>query len=249
MANENIAAVTNDSLNSGSTSFCCCDISFNTMAVFMLHKYVKHAELDIWKKKSKQKGNGKIRGKYKKKTIKKEKILIIEDSVKPCPYCGIKIVSMRQHIKNIHTGEIIKCPKCKHTSRRKDDIERHYERVHTANTRAICGFCGKVYKNIKRHLQVSMCGRDFDDRERFTCGQCNVVVIGTIGLKKHERTVHENIKNLKCELCQYATYSRYNLRQHENKVHFKSPIKTEVCSICTIKTGNLEEHMETYHSE
>ena len=264
MNTETSSSIGTVGLNADSSNLVCCDKTFNTKSVFKLHKYVKHAELDIWNKKVKLEGenrrgnlNKKIklecevrrRGKYKKKAkTEKERVLVIKD-LEPCPYCGKTIATMAEHIKNIHTGEIRKCPKCRYTSRRKGDIDRHYDVVHTAKTREICGFCGKVYKKLSHHLQVTMCGRETDDRERFTCDQCNVTVIGAPSLKKHKYTIHESIKKFKCELCQYATYTGYNLRLHENKVHNKSPIKTEVCPICAIKTGKLKEHFDKYHSE
>ena len=68
------------------------------------------------------------------------------------------------------------------------------------------------------------------------------------GLKKHKKTIHFRARDMQCELCNYATYSKFNLRLHITKVHTKTQMET-VCAVCNQKTYSIDWHMKTYHDE
>ena len=64
----------------------------------------------------------------------------------------------------------------------------------------------------------------------------------------HVKSVHDKVKDKQCPECAYNTYSSYNLRLHVTKVHDQTAM-IKMCPHCEKKTGSLERHISTYHSE
>ena len=66
-------------------------------------------------------------------------------------------------------------------------------------------------------------------------------------LNLHFKSIHEKIKDIRCELCTYTCSTKNHLRHHRNSVH---PSKVLLCDICDFKTGTrnlLNRHM-TIHN-
>ena len=166
-----------------------------------------------------------------------------------CNFCGAKLRSkhsLNVHIKLVHTGVKMPCPKCAFSTRSAANLRRHFRLRHT-DSGETCAFCGNVYKRVKWHQKVSMCGRDVDDREKFPCQSCGKVVVGKQSLRKHIEIVHERKKDRKCDQCSYATYSSFNLRLHVRKVHEGSDLNYEMCKFCDRTSSNMKLHVSTYH--
>lgn len=148
--------------------------------------------------------------------------------------------------KKSSAGKMEMCPKCgKHVS--ENSMKRHLMWFHGAPEP--CPWCGVVVKNIKRHLKKVQCNVPEDQRttnkERSPCHICNKMIESKL-LKNHLRIVHGN-KNFECGQCSYKTYTKYNLSLHTKRVHERKPLK-EVCPQCNKECGNLEWHIETYHT-
>ena len=166
-----------------------------------------------------------------------------------CSFCGSELGSkpaLYSHVLHVHTGTKKPCPKCSFSTRNAGTLRKHFVLRHT-DSGETCNFCGNVYKNIKYHHKVSMCGRDVDDREKFPCPHCGKVMVGMQRVRKHVEQVHEQRKNKKCDQCPYATYSGFNLRLHVTKVHERSELKYEMCKHCDKTSSNMKLHMSTYH--
>ena len=54
-------------------------------------------------------------------------------------------------------------------------------------------------------------------------------------LNEHVLSVHENIRNYKCTICEYAASSSSNLRKHIEVVHEK--LKKHKCNECSKQFG------------
>ena len=186
----------------------------------------------------------------KKKTTLRRHIVQHHNNEKLiCTFCGAGLgskPSLYLHVKHVHTGEKRPCPKCSFSTRNAGTLRKHFVLRHT-DSGETCSFCGNVYKNIKFHQKVSMCGREVDDREKFPCQSCGKVVVGKQRLKKHIEQVHEHKKDRKCDQCSYATYSSFNLRLHVTKVHEGSDLKYEMCKFCDRTSSNMKLHVSTYH--
>ena len=64
-------------------------------------------------------------------------------------------------------------------------------------------------------------------------------------MRAHKRLLHSG-KNLGCELCDYRTYSSFNLRLHLSKMH-NAPSLKAVCPVCDIKTHSIDWHIRVFH--
>ena len=170
----------------------------------------------------------------------------------PCPQCGLFVQerSLQRHIFSKHTiVELKNCPKCAYGHKNVKEVERHYARVHTETLITNCSFCGAMTKNLKRHLIMSQCDKNREEKIAYQCDDCGKQFSMQMNLEKHMKNIHENIKNQKCPDCSYCTYSGYNLRLHANKVHRgKKPMK-EKCLHCGKETFNISYHMKLYQSE
>ena len=80
------------------------------------------------------------------------------------------------------------------------------------------------------------------------CELCDKILVDKQHLKKHVDIVHKKIKNTLCDLCDYKTYSLFNLRLHMSNVHDKKSLET-ICKCCGVKTMSIDNHMKTYHIE
>ena len=170
---------------------------------------------------------------------------------KMCPTCGItlrKQTSLSTHMRNLHTGPIHQWLKSSHTTRNIYSLKLHFHFRHTESLKKSCEFCGKVVKDLNNHLRATMCGKDVDNRNMLQCPKCYRKMMGNSRLLKHIKNIHERIKDIQCLKCSYTTYSRLNLRLHISTVQDKTTI-FRICPHCQMKTGSLEAHIATYHSE
>ena len=239
-------------------TYFCCDKVFKTLIVFKMHKAVKHTKdeklqdiLNLKETKPKIVPMTKqYRKAYQRSRRQTLSLMNVEPEFKMCSYCGKNFRSgyIKAHIKGIHNGENVKCSKCDFTSRNKNTIWQHNTIVHTDKMKEICGFCGEVFKKLKWHLKVSMCGKEKDDRERFPCDICGKISIGDYGLKKHMKQMHGE-KTFQCKSCTYASSSSFNLRLHVTKVHERSSMNPEKCLNCEKKTTNMKLHKKIYHND
>ena len=181
-----------------------CDRTFVFEKIMNMHKDAMHSE--ILENKSLNKNKRRLPFVYKKRetmscnysncleTRKHSKSLEkhiraahseIETS-KMCPHCGktIAVKSLERHIINVHTGEIQLCSKCHYSTNRIDSLKKHFRARHTSCNQS-CDFCGKIVKDLIRHLRATMCGKDVDDRNVVPCPKCPVINRSLSQLRTH----------------------------------------------------------------
>jgi len=167
-----------------------------------------------------------------------------EKKMVPCHICG-KLVgepSLRGHIKNIHSTEIHKCDYCDFTTNRAMKVRVHMKK-HLRPAKP-CPECGKLVKSLAQHFRLNCSSTA--QKERFPCPICEKTFSKKDGMQKHVRHVHDNVKNILCNFCDYKTNSSFNLRLHISKMHTKEELEVE-CQFCNIKTRGLEYHLKIYH--
>ena len=168
-----------------------------------------------------------------------------------CAHCGNVYAtqkSMDYHVRNAHSDKILQCSKCPYETKKSATLYDHTRIKHTTKySKKSCEFCGKVLKNMWAHLKATMCGKDVDDRKLLKCPQCKRRFIDKSSLEKHIQYIHNKVKDKDCPHCSYQTYSSFNLRLHVSKVHEKTSM-FQVCPHCEMRTGNLDWHLKTYHS-
>ena len=244
----------------------CCNKTFVFEETMNIHKDVMHSDPTITKPTCSPNKNKLIRLKVKSKKLlcsyancsathksleNHHKIRYLQIDVKKkeiCPECGKVVKKLVDHQKRTHTGSIFQCQKCPHTTKDSYELKRHFKRVHTESFQQPCQFCGKVFKQIKRHLQSTMCGNDVDNRKMLQCQTCEIKCLEKSSLQKHIKNIHYKVKDKTCQHCSYQTYITSNLRLHVSNVHEKTSM-FKYCQHCEMRTGNIELHIATYHSE
>ncbi|XP_044747507.1 zinc finger protein 711-like isoform X6 [Coccinella septempunctata] len=80
------------------------------------------------------------------------------------------------------------------------------------------------------------------------CDLCDYFTSKKWDLQKHVNCVHLNIRRHKCHLCEFASYEKQKLDVHIKCVHLK--IKENKCHLCDYDTSSkvtLQNHIESVH--
>ena len=168
-----------------------------------------------------------------------------------CPHC--KLLSKTQallnaHINRLHSTRVYeKCIKCNYKTHIPYEMQGHFRRKHTDDTKETCHYCGEIFKGLKSHLKRTGCGGEVKT-PKFPCSKCNMMFEKS-ELQRHDKRVHQRLKDRNCEHCPYATYSGYNMRIHITKMHVGQKLETEDCPHCDKVTTNLNYHIEMMHNE
>ena len=171
-----------------------------------------------------------------------------------CTECGkkLKARSMGSHIKKVHTNKFLfPCPHCTKYFPTKQDLQRHVSRVHEAAQVVNCPWCGRVTKDLERHLHNNQCNVPEHEKTklpRISCHSCSKTFVKDVNLKRHNKIVHEKKKPYRCSYCVYKTSTGFNLRMHVKRIHERRPLK-EICPFCYQPCIALEWHIKTYHAE
>jgi len=114
---------------------------------------------------------------------------------KVCHICGqsCRAQSINDHIFRYHSTEIFNCPECEYTSSINTDVKRHYKSAHESVTRP-CDDCGINIKFIEKHKRQSCSARTI--KERIECNYCDATFGYEVGLRRHVKNIHMNIKHL-----------------------------------------------------
>jgi len=162
-----------------------------------------------------------------------------EEALK-CPFCEKAFIGLVKHIKGKHRDE--------HNYEEEMRNAKWRERIMKVSTIGIdesgetCTECGKVTKNMKRHMELHQ-----QNRMQIPCPICSKVVLKT-GMSSHMRTVHSGRKPYKCPHCDYASAFRGNLNTHIKGMHLHT--RQYLCNTCkaAFKTlGALIGHTKRVH--
>ena len=170
-----------------------------------------------------------------------------------CHYCGKHYgtnLACKIHIERTH--EISKqflCSKCDYKTTAKGSLDRHFNRVHTERLNKPCVFCGEIFKDMKRHLERTLCGQEGVERVKVPCPQCDKTFSERGRMLIHMKRIHTGTRDEVCDQCNYATYSKFNLKLHIAKVHLGTGLVKEKCPYCEKETSNLRHHIGMYHAE
>ena len=138
-----------------------------------------------------------------------------------CPECGKQVVwnILKHHIRRVHENILQKsmCSQCDFEGK---DLKLHFKRNHTIDRNQSCPHCGVVFKQLGSHLKNTNCGRNGEDINiKQNCILCNKLFATKDQLRKHNRNIHDQVKDKHCSHCEYKTYSSFNLNLHIKNNH------------------------------
>ena len=166
-----------------------------------------------------------------------------------CPECGKSVDSLKQHMQLIHSAHKLQCPHCQFQTPYKNNLKNHIENKHTGGNIKNCPFCGKLVKNVKRHLLAAKCDLPEEERnnpaDMVQCDRCNKQFKNLERLKKHIRDIHDK-PAIQCELCSFQTKYNCNMKMHVRRVHDNKPLR-ETCPVCSKACVSVDWHIKTYH--
>lgn len=173
-----------------------------------------------------------------------------------CNYCG-KYYRLRSsflaHIK-IHEakkGSFV-CDECGKEYDREDNLKQH-KKIHAEPIlpgEFVCPIkdCGKDFgkqSSLKNHIKNC-----HSDKQRTKqCGFCPMMFFNFVDKKAHEKTIHLNIKDLKCDQCDFATARRSHLTTHIRSIHEGETFSCDFpgCDKSYNLKRNLTAHRERVH--
>ncbi|KAF2887295.1 hypothetical protein ILUMI_18878 [Ignelater luminosus] len=102
----------------------------------------------------------------------------------------------------------------------------------------------------KDYLQDHIGTHAGDEGKHLQCNLCDFKTALRTNLKKHKLSVHVTERKFECELCPYRAKVRDGLKRHMDKTHNKGGYFT--CNVCDYKTEfkhNLIEHAKSHTGE
>ena len=168
-------------------------------------------------------------------------------TMEKCSICGkiLKAMQLNGHLKKVH-GE-----KDDYRSGSKYDMERHIRRRHDSAAVANCQWCGRVTKDLDRHLKRTQCNVPKHERNNpeVLCVfvNCGKNFKNDQDMKRHVEVVHDKKRPFGCGDCAYTASTRFNLQIHVKRVHERKPIK-DTCPFCNKPCIGLDWHIRTYHA-
>lgn len=111
------------------------------------------------------------------------------------------------------------CDQCPYRSHRMDQLNSHKLR-HQAKTLMceICAYACKRKYELRNHMLAKHSGED-KQPSVYKCKYCTYTTCYRQALQNHENCKHTKLKEFRCALCFYSSFSSISLFLHKRKVH------------------------------
>nr|XP_046259316.1 zinc finger protein 142 isoform X2 [Scatophagus argus]XP_046259317.1 zinc finger protein 142 isoform X2 [Scatophagus argus] len=139
-----------------------------------------------------------------------------------CTECGY--VTKWKHYLNVHmrkhAGDLrYQCDQCPYRSHRMDQLNSHKLRHQAKSLMCeICAYACKRKYELRNHMLAKHSGKD-KQPSVYKCKYCTYTTSYRQALQNHENCKHTKLKEFRCALCLYSSFSNISLFLHKRKAH------------------------------
>uniref|UniRef100_A0A3Q0R708 Zinc finger protein 142 n=1 Tax=Amphilophus citrinellus TaxID=61819 RepID=A0A3Q0R708_AMPCI len=139
-----------------------------------------------------------------------------------CAECGY--VTKWKHYLNVHmrkhAGDLrYSCDQCPYRCHRMDQLNSHKLRHQAKSLMCeICAYACKRKYELRNHMLAKHSGEDRQSAV-FKCKYCTYTTGYRQALQNHENCKHTKLKEFRCALCFYSSFSSISLFLHKRKTH------------------------------
>ncbi|XP_019955161.2 zinc finger protein 142 [Paralichthys olivaceus] len=139
-----------------------------------------------------------------------------------CAECGY--VTKWKHYLNVHmrkhAGDLrYQCDQCPYRCHRMDQLNSH--KLRHQDKSLICEICAYACKRkyeLRNHMLAKHSGEE-KQPSVFKCKYCTYTTCYRQALQNHENCKHTKLKEFRCALCLYSSFSSVSLFLHKRKAH------------------------------
>jgi uncharacterized C2H2 Zn-finger protein len=109
------------------------------------------------------------------------------------------------------------CPHCQKIFSDKKKVKLHVQRVHKQIKNHKCDVCeyrAHTKWDILRHIKTNHLPQESDPKDLRICPDCGKVLKGNNHLNFHIKTKHLKLTKYSCDLCDFRSYGKYEIRSH-----------------------------------
>ncbi|XP_034549330.1 zinc finger protein 142 [Notolabrus celidotus] len=139
-----------------------------------------------------------------------------------CAECGY--VTKWKHYLTVHmrkhAGDLrYQCDQCSYRCHRMDQLNSHKLRHQAKSLMCeICAYACKRKYELRNHMLAKHSGEE-KQASVFKCKYCTYTTCYRQALQNHENCKHTKIKEFRCALCFYSSFSSISLFLHKRKTH------------------------------
>ncbi|KAK2839489.1 hypothetical protein Q5P01_013229 [Channa striata] len=139
-----------------------------------------------------------------------------------CAECGY--VTKWKHYLNVHmrkhAGDLrYQCDQCPYRCHRMDQLNSHKLRHQAKSLMCeICGYACKRKNELRNHMLTKHSGQE-KPLSVHKCKYCTYTTCYRQALQNHENCKHTKLKEFRCALCSYVSFSSISLFLHKRKAH------------------------------
>ena len=163
-------------------------------------------------------------------------------------YSSDKMTNLQSDIERTHGGiKKYKCDRCEYAAHGEKKVILHKRTVHEKIKEYICNICNCAFgllQTLHRHKAAK-----HGEVKSYTCELCEHTETTQLLLKTHKANTHGDIKH-KCEVCEFTSYQKSKIRRHNRAIHEKiKDYMCDICSRNFGQMQTLLRHKRVQHEK
>jgi KRAB domain-containing zinc finger protein len=149
--------------------------------------------------------------------------------------------------------EKIQCSECEKLFSNHRKLKIHVARAHNkARQCEYCEFSTNNKADLLKHVKSSHIQQDSNSTELRICPDCGKILKGNNHLNFHIKTKHLKLTKYSCDLCDFKSYGKYEIRSHiiihHLPLEMRKEFKCDLCPSVLTTAMSLKTHKTHKHS-